>query len=189
MLREAPPQFNLDHRTQLLRVGAVVLAQEFRNAREDRAGFIRVEDHLLKVFEKMSADELVKSSVEELAKRFGCSRRHLTRLFRRYFGVSVAGLRMELRLLKAVSLLRDPNAKVIQVAEQCGFNHLGLFNTCFKRRFNTSPGQWRKERAQPADTPGGPATGEHSALALFDSLMRPSAARVDTRAEPVAAPP
>jgi hypothetical protein len=30
------------------------------------------------------------------------------------------------------------------VAEDCGFNHLGLFNTCFKRRFGTSPGQWRK---------------------------------------------
>jgi hypothetical protein len=23
-------------------------------------------------------------------------------------------------------------------------NHLGLFNTCFKRRFGTSPGRWRK---------------------------------------------
>jgi hypothetical protein len=43
-----------------------------------------------------------------------------------------------------VSLLRDANAKVINVAEECGFNHLGLFNTCFKRRFGTSPGQWRK---------------------------------------------
>jgi hypothetical protein len=51
---------------------------------------------------------------------------------------------MEMRLLKAISLLRDANAKVINVAEQCGFNHLGLFNTCFKRRFGTSPGQWRK---------------------------------------------
>jgi hypothetical protein len=49
-----------------------------------------------------------------------------------------------MRLLKALSLLRDANAKIINVAEQCGFNHLGLFNTCFKRRFGTSPGRWRK---------------------------------------------
>jgi hypothetical protein len=34
------------------------------------------------------------------------------------------------------------------VAEQCGFNHLGLFNTCFKRRFGTSPSQWRKSSTQ-----------------------------------------
>jgi hypothetical protein len=51
---------------------------------------------------------------------------------------------MEIRLLKAVSLLRNPREKVINVAEQCGFNHLGLFNTCFKKRYGTSPGQWRK---------------------------------------------
>jgi hypothetical protein len=43
-----------------------------------------------------------------------------------------------------VSLLRNPDAKVINVAQECGFNHLGLFNTCFKRRFGCSPGQWRK---------------------------------------------
>src|SRR2546430_2401773 len=79
-------------------------------------------------------------------KRFRC-RRHLNRLFHQYFGFSVAALRMEMRLLKDVSLLRDPNIKVINVAEQCGFNHLGLFNTCFKRRFGQTPGHWRKTSA------------------------------------------
>ena len=82
--------------------------------------------------------------VGDLADKFSCSRRHLNRLFHQHFGVSVAALRMEMRLLKAISLLRDPDIKIINVAEQCGFNHLGLFNTCFKRRFGTSPGQWRK---------------------------------------------
>jgi hypothetical protein len=34
------------------------------------------------------------------------------------------------------------------VADQCGFNHLGLFNTCFKKRFGTTPGQWRQRAAE-----------------------------------------
>jgi hypothetical protein len=55
---------------------------------------------------------------------------------------------MEMRLLKAVSLLVDPDVKIIAVAEKCGFNHLGLFNTCFKKRFGTTPGQWRKSITQ-----------------------------------------
>ena len=59
-----------------------------------------------------------------------------------------------MRLLKAVALLRNPDTKVINVAEDCGFNHLGLFNTCFKRRFGTSPGQWRKQAV---------LSGDHSA--------------------------
>jgi hypothetical protein len=73
----------------------------------------------------------------------------LNRLFHQYFGFSLAALRMEMRLLKAMALLRDPDAKVINVAEKCGFNHLGLFNTCFKRRFGVTPGQWRNGSLAP----------------------------------------
>jgi AraC-like DNA-binding protein len=144
LLAEVPPQFNLDHRTQLLRIVGAILTVEFAVARPQRVGFIRIEEHMLQVFERLSSDELLTLSVGELAKKFSCSRRHLNRLFHEFFGFSVAALRMEMRLLKAVSLLRDPNIKVINVAEQCGFNHLGLFNTCFKRRFGQTPGQWRK---------------------------------------------
>lgn len=148
LLAEVPPQFNLDHRTQLLRIVGAILTVEFKNARPQRVGFIRVEEHMLQVFERLSSQELLTLSVGDLARKFSCSRRHLNRLFQQHFGYSVAALRMEMRLLKAVSLLRDPNIKVINVAEQCGFNHLGLFNTCFKRRFSQTPGQWRNEVAQ-----------------------------------------
>jgi AraC-like DNA-binding protein len=148
LLAEVPPQFNLDHRSQLLRVVAAILSVEFKTAQPHRAGFVRAEEHIIQVFEKLSANELLSLSVGELAARFGCSKRHLNRLFHQHFGSSAGAIRMEMRLLKAASLLRDPDTKVINVAGQCGFNHLGLFNTCFKRRFSASPGQWRKMSAQ-----------------------------------------
>lgn len=157
-LKDVSPQFNLDHRSQVLRLAAMILAPEFNTVRTRRSGFVRVEDHMVQVFERLSTAELLHMSVGELADKFGCSRRHLNRLFHQYFGVSVATLRMEMRLSKAVSLLRDPDSKVIRVAEDCGFNHLGLFNSCFKRRFGVSPGQWRK-RAQPGKTDGGEMLG------------------------------
>jgi AraC-like DNA-binding protein len=155
-----PPQFNLDHRSHLLRVVAVVLNEEFKSLQLQRrpSGFVSMEEHLLQVFEKLSANDLLNLSAGELAEKFGCSRRHLNRLFHQHFGFSVAALKMEMRMLKAVSLLRESAAKVINVAEQCGFNHLGLFNTCFKRRFGASPGQWRTMAAQvpaPAAANGG----------------------------------
>jgi AraC-like DNA-binding protein len=155
LLREIPPQFGLDHRSHLLRVAAVVLTEEFKTARRQHTGFVRVEERMLEVFEKLSAKELMTLSVGELASKFGCSRRHLNRLFHSYFGLSMATLRIEMRLLKAVALLRDPSTKVINVAEQCGFNHLGLFNSCFKRRFGASPGRWRKLNSQTE----GPSSG------------------------------
>ena len=144
LVEDTPPQFNLDHRSQLLRVACVILAEEIKTAHQRRVGALGVEAHLVQIFEQLTAEELLSISVGEMAARFKCSRRHLNRLFHQYFGFSVAALRMEMRLLKAVSILRDANAKIINVAEQCGFNHLGLFNTCFKRRFGASPGQWRK---------------------------------------------
>jgi len=148
LLGLVPPQFNLDHRGQLIRIAATILSAEFKEGHSQRSGYVRTEDHMVQVFEKLSASELINLSVGELADKFSCSRRHLNRLFHQHFGVSVAALRMEMRLLKAISLLRDPDIKIINVAEQCGFNHLGLFNTCFKRRFGNSPGQWHKGPAQ-----------------------------------------
>jgi AraC-like DNA-binding protein len=139
-----PPQFNLDYRGQLVRIAAALLSEEFKVARRQRAGFVRIEEHLLQVFENLSSDIILNASILELAERFGCGQRHLNRLFHQYFDFSAAALKMEMRLVKAAALLRDPDVKVITVAEQCGFNHLGLFNTCFKRRFGVSPGRWRK---------------------------------------------
>lgn len=144
LLSEVPPRFDLDHRGQLLRVVATILAAEFKTASQPREGFGTAEAHITQIFESLSIEEILSLSVGDLAHRFSCSRRHLNRLFNQYFGLSVAALRMEMRLLKAATLLRDPETKVINVAEDCGFNHLGLFNTCFKRRFGTTPSVWRR---------------------------------------------
>jgi AraC family transcriptional regulator, mar-sox-rob regulon activator len=145
LIEGVPPQFNLVHRSQLLRIAATVLSEEFKLAHSQRMSSVSVEDRLVEVFENLKVDELLNLTVDELADKFGCTRRHLNRLFHQFFGYSVAALRMETRLLRAVCLLRDLDAKVITVAGECGFNHLGLFNTCFKRRFGESPGGWRKQ--------------------------------------------
>jgi AraC-like DNA-binding protein len=186
LLVEVPPQTNLDHRGQLLRLAALILNEEFKCAQEKRVGFVRVEDHMAQVFEKLSADEMLSLSVPELARKFSCSRRHLNRLFHQHFGFSVAALRIEMRLMKAVSLLRDSDAKVINVAEECGFNHLGLFNTCFKRRFGTSPGQWRKTATQDHEN-FGRQNGDKPGCPLITTGLCPWPARLKPKDRPVSA--
>jgi len=139
-----PPQFDLDHRGHLVRIAATLLSEEFKAAHRQRAGFVRIEEHLLQVFENLSSDVIMNASILELAGRFGCGQRHLNRLFHQYFGFSAAALKMEMRLVKAAGLLQDPDAKVSTVAAQCGFNHFGLFSISFKKRFGVSPVRWRK---------------------------------------------
>jgi AraC-like DNA-binding protein len=146
LLAEASSQFDLSHRSQLLKVVSVILNEEFTLAHRSRAGQSRAEDHAVEVLENLSLDQVLELSIGELATKFGCSRRHLNRTFNHQFGISVAAFRMEMRLLKAAALLRNPEAKVINVALACGFNHLGLFNLCFKRRFACTPGKWREKK-------------------------------------------
>lgn len=155
LLHEVIPAFNLCHRSQLLTIASVALSEEFSLARQQRPAFLCPERHLATAFENLSLDQILTIPLRELGPRFGCSRRHLNRVFQQCFGRSFADLRMELRLLKAASLLRDLDAKVIDVAEECGFHHLGLFNHCFKRRFGATPGRWRDARERsPAETSG-----------------------------------
>ncbi|HSA02501.1 MAG TPA: helix-turn-helix transcriptional regulator [Candidatus Paceibacterota bacterium] len=143
-LAEVPANPGPEHRSRLLQIVSILLSAEFNEAHAQCAGFIGITEHVIKVLEGLSTDDIIKLSVEELASKFSCSRRHLNRLFHHYFGVSVAALKMEMRLLKAACLLLNPDIKIIHVGEECGFYYPGFFNTCFKRRFGTNPGQWRK---------------------------------------------
>ena len=173
-IAEVPKKHNLDHRSQLLRSASAVLSEEFDAAHSERTNDGGMELRILAVIEKLPSDQLLNLSVGELAAKFGCSRRHLNRLFHEYFGHSVASLRMELRLLKSICLLRDVNSKIINVAESCGFNHLGLFNNCFKRRFGVTPGVWRKQeriqRLEPVDSKIQP----HSGSSLMQQGLYPA---------------
>jgi AraC-like DNA-binding protein len=180
LVASAPPQGNVDHRSQVLRVAAAVLSAEFKNARSQRAGFVRMEDHMMQVFKELSTVELLTLSVGDMAHKFGCSRRHLNRLFHQHFGCAVASLRMELRLLKALSLLRNPEVKIINVAEQCGFNHLGLFNACFKKRFGRTPGKWRKG-ASNGENPASDVDVGHPSCPMHSTGLCPWTPKSDDR--------
>jgi len=184
LIGTAPPPFNLDHRAYLLRLVAAILDEEFKLLQRGRPRYISVDEHLIQVFETLSANDLLTLPTEELSVKFGCSRRHLSRLFRQRFGFSVSALRMELRMLRAISLLRDANSKVYHVAEQCGFNHHGLFNTCFKRRFGTTPGRWR---ALGLKSSTAAESGEHSeGLIQFDNSANSMVSKLGKTLKPSA---
>lgn len=87
--------------------------------------------------------ELHLQSTQSLARRCGCSERHFSRLFSEFFGRSFRAKQIELRLSRAQQLLRDSDAKIIDVAYESGYRHLGLFNLVFKQRFGLTPTQWR----------------------------------------------
>jgi AraC-like DNA-binding protein len=99
-LDELRSQAELRRRTDLLRVAAAILTEEFKAVRDDKpakdrpAGYVRLQEHFASALQKLTAEDIQNLSVSELSKKFSLSRRHLNRLFQEQFGVSMGTLRM-----------------------------------------------------------------------------------------------
>lgn len=101
---------------------------------------------------QMSAAELAGSSLADQAGRLGCSKRQFQRIFREEFGLPFRMLQTEFRLQHAHQLIAGSNAKIASVASESGYQHLGLFNAMFKRRFGMLPSEWRRQNLSAKDS-------------------------------------
>ena len=84
-------------------------------------------------------------SLEETAKRLGCTGRHLRRVFTAEYHVSPIQYLQTCRLLLAKNLLTDTDLPVLEVAMTSGFGSLRRFNDLFKKQYKLSPTALRKE--------------------------------------------
>ena len=94
---------------------------------------------------RMPDADLIRYSSEELARLCGCTPRHFNRLFRIRFGAPTRARQTELRLLRARQLLETSHDAIGQIAADCGYHSLSLFNSLFRRRFGMSPSEWRSK--------------------------------------------
>ncbi len=81
--------------------------------------------------------------LETLAEIAGCSRWHLSRVFVRERGIAPAEFVLTERLKHAAQLLADRSLRVADVADRTGFNDANYFAKAFRRKFGTSPSEFR----------------------------------------------
>lgn len=98
--------------------------------------------------------------VEELARRLGCTGRHLRRVFMAEYHVTPVQYLQTCRLLLARNLLADTDLSVIDVAMAAGFGSLRRFNALFRKHYRLAPTALRKQTA----THGKQGTGVTLAL-------------------------
>jgi AraC family transcriptional regulator, regulatory protein of adaptative response / DNA-3-methyladenine glycosylase II len=91
-------------------------------------------------------------SVEALAETLGLSDRHLRRVLEREVGESPARLARAQRLGRAITLLVEPNRRIIDIAYASGFQSLRRFNAAFREQFGMSPTEWRRSTHAPSRT-------------------------------------
>ena len=148
LAKQATANHTLLARCEMLRLAAVILTEHLPPPAPLANQAVNAKQRFGTLVSQMVEDELQHQSAEELARRCGCSVRHFSRLFRDHFGHSIIPARTELCLHKAKQLLEESDAKIIDVAMDSGFNHVGLFSSRFKKRFGYTPSEWRKRRGQ-----------------------------------------
>ena len=141
---------SLPARSALLQFWSQVVAGTLAQPTEAANGQ-KLHERFRQLVAHMTDVELATHSLTELAAQLHCSERHFSRMFREEFGVPLRARQTELRLQRARQLLADANAKIINVAYESGYRHLGLFNAMFKKRYGLTPSEWRQQHvsAQP----------------------------------------
>lgn len=70
---------------------------------------------------------------------------HLSRLMKRELGIPFAKYLTNIRITKAIELMRDPNKRIWQIAELVGYSGGNYFSVAFKKVLGVSPADYRLE--------------------------------------------
>jgi hemolysin activation/secretion protein/AraC-like DNA-binding protein len=152
-LAEQTRREGLSVRCGLLLLWANAIAELLPTPAVEPAGSGKLLERFRQLVGQMPEAELSQCSLRDLAGQLNCSERHFTRIFREEFGVPLRARQIELRLQRARQLLTNSDAKIINVAYDSGYQHLGLFNVMFKKRFGMTPSEWRQQNLRRSRPP------------------------------------
>ncbi|AXH12688.1 AraC family transcriptional regulator [Halarcobacter bivalviorum] len=85
-------------------------------------------------------------TLEELAHNNSISKYHLHRIFKEETGLNLFEMITSIRLQKAANLLIvNKYSTISEIANACGFNSHSSFIKAFKKKFNFTPKEWKKD--------------------------------------------
>ncbi len=84
-------------------------------------------------------------SLEQIAELSAISKAHLSRMFKAMSGLSLAQYIRERKLAVSLSVLRETDDKIIDIALRFGFSYEQTYIRAFKQAFGITPHQYRLE--------------------------------------------
>lgn len=123
-------------------------------------------DKLIAKIESHIAEE--EFGVAELADATNMSRSNLLRKVKKVTNLSVSQLINQVRLERAMQLLRTGSLNVSEVSHQVGFNSPSYFIKCFREHYGYPPGEAGKHlEVIPVDSPVSPIPVKQSSFPMF----------------------
>ncbi|MCB0370173.1 MAG: helix-turn-helix transcriptional regulator [Bdellovibrionales bacterium] len=98
----------------------------------------------LKIKKYLDKNYLNKVTISEVSEELRCSWGHMSRSFKKTYGISPVEYRHRLRLFNAILLLSHGNS-VIESCFDSGFESLTQFNLHFKKHMGTQPAKYRSK--------------------------------------------
>lgn len=86
-----------------------------------------------------------KINLEDLSSRFYISKFHLSREYKKIYGVTIGSDLTSKRISHAKSMLRFSDASIENIAFDCGFQNAGYFIKVFKKYENMTPLEYRRK--------------------------------------------
>lgn len=88
-----------------------------------------------------------------LARAAGCTTAHLSRLFRRTYGLPPATYLLRRRIDKARQMLTDTDLTAAEIGRQLGFHDASHFGRHFRRHAGINPASYRTRQRQVKNVP------------------------------------
>jgi AraC-like DNA-binding protein len=81
--------------------------------------------------------------IDSIAATLGVDRSTLSRHFRKEAGVTLIQYLISMRIQNAITLLRQSDLPIAEIASRCGYGDYGYFRRVFRQRMGLSPSEFR----------------------------------------------
>ncbi|MBQ1491526.1 MAG: helix-turn-helix domain-containing protein [Blautia sp.] len=85
-------------------------------------------------------------SIKVIGEYVGLSPTYLSSLFKKETGTTIGQFLMDVRIDRAKQLMKDPQKKLYEIAEQVGYEDVGYFTRVFKRACGVTPSEYRRKQ-------------------------------------------
>ena len=130
-----PKPSSLAQKGLLIELLDMLIADNFPGLFEENRNSLNSIEKLVKDY--LDAGQGASSSLEDIARQFNYSKYHLTRRFKKRYGISLILYRNNRRMQLAKTLLLTET--VSAVSEKLGYSSIYVFSRAFKNHFDVSP--------------------------------------------------
>ncbi|KXT74693.1 Transcriptional regulator, AraC family [Streptococcus sp. DD10] len=137
--------FELRLKSKLLELLHLLFKHGYVTTKTQSSDGYRKEEKIRTIIDYINAHYQDELTIELLASICGYSPTHFMNFFKKHLGVSCMDYLIHYRLKQAAELLQHSTLSVLEIAAESGFTNLSNFNRQFKKVYQMTPSQYRKE--------------------------------------------